>query len=142
MAAMSAQDFVLDVLVRELAVAHVVVGADFLFGRAARATPRCSPIWARWKASALPCSNPSSPHDGAAEDFFHATSAPRSRTGRPEEAANLLGHWWSIEGHVAHGDKRGRALGFPTANLSLEGYVQPKHGIYAVRATVEGEDGA
>src|SRR5947208_1681714 len=48
---------------------------------------------------------------------------------RPEEAARLLGHWWSIEAHVASGDRRGRALGFPTANLKLEHTLQPAFGI-------------
>jgi riboflavin kinase/FMN adenylyltransferase len=54
--------------------------------------------------------------------------------GRPNEAARLLGHWWRIEGHVAPGEKRGRSLGYPTANLKLEHVLLPAFGIYAVRA--------
>ncbi len=45
----------------------------------------------------------------------------------------MLGHHWTVEGHVAHGDARGRALGFPTANLKLEHALHPAYGIYAVR---------
>ena len=60
------------------------------------------------------------------------------KAGRPEEAAHLLGHWWSVESHVASGDKRGRELGFPTANLRLEHTLQPAFGIYAVRARPAG----
>jgi len=57
------------------------------------------------------------------------------KAGRPDEAAHLLGHWWTVDGHVAHGEKRGRALGYPTANLRLEHVLHPAYGIYAVRAT-------
>src|SRR4029077_8866442 len=62
------------------------------------------------------------------------------KSGKPDEAARLLGHWWTVEGHVAHGEKRGRALGFPTANLRLEHLLQPAFGIYAVRARTAASD--
>ena len=56
--------------------------------------------------------------------------------GRPEEAATLLGFPWFISGEVIHGDKRGRDLGFPTANLSLDAACGLRHGVYAVRVAV------
>ena len=58
--------------------------------------------------------------------------------GRPGEAARMLGHTHRIEGEVLHGDKRGRELGYPTANLSLDGLHLPRFGVYAVRADVLG----
>jgi riboflavin kinase/FMN adenylyltransferase len=58
--------------------------------------------------------------------------------GRPEEAAVLLGFPWFISGEVIHGDKRGRELGFPTANVSLGAACGLRHGIYAVRVAVDG----
>jgi riboflavin kinase/FMN adenylyltransferase len=58
------------------------------------------------------------------------------KEGRPEDAAKLLGHYWTIEARVEQGDARGRALGFPTANMRLDDYLQPAFGVYAVRATV------
>ena len=58
------------------------------------------------------------------------------KEGRPREAARLLGHPWTVSGHVLHGDKRGRTIGFPTANVSLKGYLEPALGVYAVRARV------
>jgi riboflavin kinase/FMN adenylyltransferase len=58
------------------------------------------------------------------------------QAGRPEEAAQLLGHRWTVEARVEHGDARGRELGFPTANMRLDGYLKPAFGIYAVCATV------
>ena len=61
----------------------------------------------------------------AVRDALHA--------GRPEEAAAMLGRPFAIEGEVIHGDKRGRTIGVPTANIALGDYVRPKYGIYAAR---------
>ena len=59
--------------------------------------------------------------------------------GAIEYAGELLGAPFMVSGEVVHGDKRGRTLGFPTANLvPREGYVTPAHGVYACRATLEG----
>src|SRR5262250_337451 len=55
---------------------------------------------------------------------------------RPEEAARLLGHPWSIEARVEHGDARGRTMGFPTANMHLGHCLAPAFGVYAVRVTI------
>ncbi|MEM8850655.1 MAG: riboflavin kinase, partial [Pseudomonadota bacterium] len=52
--------------------------------------------------------------------------------GRPRDAARMLGHWHRIVGPVLHGEKRGRELGYPTANMALEGLHLPKLGVYAV----------
>jgi riboflavin kinase/FMN adenylyltransferase len=52
--------------------------------------------------------------------------------GRPRDAAAMLGHWHRIEGPVIRGDQRGRDLGYPTANMSIQGLHQPKFGVYAV----------
>ena len=52
---------------------------------------------------------------------------------RPEEAAAILGRPFAIEGEVIHGDKRGRTIGVPTANISLGGYMRPAYGVYATR---------
>ena len=58
--------------------------------------------------------------------------------GRPRDAARMLGHTHRIEGPVIHGEKRGRTLGYPTANLSLDGLHLPAFGVYAVTADVLG----
>jgi riboflavin kinase/FMN adenylyltransferase len=54
------------------------------------------------------------------------------------EATELLGFPWFVSGTVIHGDKRGRELGFPTANLRLDAGCGLRHGIYAVRAAIDG----
>ena len=58
--------------------------------------------------------------------------------GRVDEAAEFLGYPWFVTGEVIHGDKRGRELGFPTANLRLDASCGLRHGIYAVRVSVSG----
>ena len=56
--------------------------------------------------------------------------------GRPQDAARMLGHLHRIEGVVVRGEQRGRDLGYPTANMSIEGLHPPKFGVYAVRVSV------
>jgi riboflavin kinase/FMN adenylyltransferase len=62
------------------------------------------------------------------------------KAGEPEEAARLLGHWWTVEARVEHGDKRGRTIGFPTTNMRLDDYLKPAFGVYAVRVTIMEDD--
>ena len=62
------------------------------------------------------------------------------KAGKPREAAALLGRFWEIDGRVATGDRRGRTIGFPTANLGLEDYLRPAFGVYAVRVSGDGPD--
>ena len=62
------------------------------------------------------------------------------RAGNIEAANALLGWGWEIEGEVVHGDKRGRELGYPTANVMFGETVHPAYGVYATRVMIEGED--
>ena len=59
--------------------------------------------------------------------------------GHVDEAAELLGYPWFVTGEVVHGDRRGRELGYPTANLRLDPGCGLRHGIYAVRVAVDGK---
>jgi riboflavin kinase/FMN adenylyltransferase len=131
MAGKLAQDFVMDVLVRELAVSHVVVGEDFRFGKGRGGDVAVLGYMGEMEGFHTTVF-------GAVAEGGEKISSTKVRealkAGKPDEAARLLGHWWTVEGHVAHGEKRGRALGFPTANLKLELVLQPVFGIYAVRA--------
>jgi riboflavin kinase/FMN adenylyltransferase len=137
MAVRPAQDFVMDVLVESLGVGAWWWARISSSARAARATRPCSPIWARWKASASRSSSRSRPR--ARQDFLDAHPR-RAESGTPEEAAHLLGHWWAVEARVEHGDKRGRTIGFPTANMRLDHCLKPAFGVYAVRATIIEDD--
>ena len=132
MAAMKAQDFVLRVLVEELGIVHVVVGADFRFGKGRGGDVSVLGYMGEMEGFGVTKFEAVA----ASGDTKISSSDIRAalKEGRPEEAARLLGHVWTVEAHVAHGDARGRALGFPTANLKLEHTLHPAYGIYAVRA--------
>jgi riboflavin kinase/FMN adenylyltransferase len=131
MASMSAQDFVLEVLVKELAVTHVVAGKDFRFGKGRAGDVAVLGYMGDMEGFGTTVFAPVFADGGvkiSSSDIRVALKA-----GKPDEAARLLGHWWRVEGHVAQGEKRGRELGFPTANLKLEHTLLPAFGIYAVR---------
>jgi len=137
LAGMLAQDFVMDVLVRELGVTHVVVGEDFRFGKGRGGDTTVLAYMGEMEGFGVTVFR------AVVEDEEKISSSKvraALKAGRPDAAARLLGHGWSVEGHVAHGDKRGRDLGFPTANLKLEHTLHPAFGVYAVRARRAGED--
>ena len=71
-------------------------------------------------------------------DTPYSSSAIRQflRDGDPRRAAELLGRYWAIEAEVQEGDKRGRTIGFATANMPLIDYVEPRFGVYAVRTYI------
>ena len=133
----SPQDFVLDVLVNELRVHHVVVGHDFRFGKRRAGDVTVLSYMGEMEGFDVTALAPVS---AGKEKISSSEIRAALKAGHPEEAARLLGHWWSVEGHVAPGDKRGRTLGFPTANLKLERTLQPAFGVYAVRARIQGDD--
>jgi len=133
LAGLSAADFVARILVGRFAVAGVAIGFDFHFGlnRAG------SPDYLAAQGAKL----------GFAVDIvprFEDNGRPvRSgpiraalAAGRISEANELLGYPWFVSGKVVHGDKRGRELGYPTANLRLDPGCALAHGIYAVRVGV------
>lgn len=125
-----AEDFVSDVLVRRLASHTVVVGWDFHFGRGRRGSPA-------FLAEAGPRQGvfvEVVPPYGGATPVSSSAIRDRLAEGDLIAANRLLGRRWTIEGEVVHGDKRGRELGFPTANILLPPETRLAHGIYAVRA--------
>jgi riboflavin kinase/FMN adenylyltransferase len=133
LAALSPEAFVLDVLGQGLGLRHVVVGADFRFGRGRAGDAEA--LTALGAAAGFGVTVAPLVSDSRGDYSSTAIRAALS-AGRPEEAARILGHWHRIEGPVLHGDKRGRGLGFPTANLSLDGLHLPRLGVYAVLVDV------
>ena len=127
--------FARTVLVEWLGVAEVWVGANFLFGhdrtgnfsmlralgrRYGFRTEKIDPV--RYK------------------DFVVSSTRIRRliSEGRVDEAGALLGHSYYLDGTVAHGDQRGRTIGFPTANLCTDNELLPPRGVYATTATIGG----
>jgi riboflavin kinase/FMN adenylyltransferase len=134
MANRTADEFVRDVLVTGLGVRAVIIGADFRFGKG-RVGDAAFLIEAGQRYGfAVEVFSTVTAH--GAEKISSSEIRIALANGRPEEAAKLLGHFWTIEARVEHGDGRGRELGFPTANLRLDGYLKPTFGVYAVRTTI------
>ncbi|MDH3264206.1 MAG: bifunctional riboflavin kinase/FAD synthetase [Paracoccaceae bacterium] len=133
LAALSPEAFAREVLADGLGVAHVVVGTDFRFGKGrAGAAEDLRRLGA---AHGFGVTLAELLNEGGA-----AVSSTAIRTalseGRPQDAARMLGHWYRIDGEVGSGDKRGRQIGYPTANMSIEGLHPPRFGIYAVKVDV------
>ena len=133
LASLTPRAFAQDVLKDGLGVAHVVVGADFQFGkgRAGGALDLAAlghDLGFGVTIAELIC-------DGGLEISSTAIRVALAE-GRPRDAAAMLGHWHRIDGEVIHGEKRGRQLGYPTANMSLAGLHLPKLGVYAVKVTI------
>lgn len=133
LAALGADAFIAQLLIDRIGIAGAVTGEDFTFGKARSGSVE---MLARV---------------GAARGFSVDTVAPVTldgatvsssrirallKQGDPREAARLLTRPFAIAGTVQHGDKLGRTIGYPTANLDMGGYVRPAYGIYAVRGTL------
>lgn len=133
LAAMSARDFVEQVLHQALDAKHLACGADFAFGHR-----RGGDVgFLRQIAEELGIGLSIVPHVADGEGTISSTRIRRLlQDGYPERAAALLGRPFAIVGPVTHGDARGRTIGFPTANIPLGRHLEPARGVYAVRATL------
>lgn len=134
LAAVSAEDFVTEWLIGKVGVAVAVTGQDFTFGANRRGNIGLlsgvgAPLGLRAEAV------------GPVSDDQGPVSSSRIRDalqhGQCEVATKLLTRPFAIEGVVDHGDKLGRTIGYPTANVALDRYLRPAYGIYAVRGLLE-----
>jgi riboflavin kinase/FMN adenylyltransferase len=133
LAGTSAEDFIARILVGRLGIGGAAIGFDFHFGKNRAGSPAFLAELGRKLGFAVDIVPP-------LEDEGRPVSSGSIRTalaqGEVVEAAELLGAPWFASGAVIHGDKRGRELGFPTANVRLDPACGLKHGIYAVRVVV------
>jgi riboflavin kinase / FMN adenylyltransferase len=136
LAGTSADDFVAKILVGVLGIGGAAIGFDFHFGKNRAGSPVFLAEQGMRHGFTVDIVPP-------LEDEGRPVSSGAVRSalsaGRVVEAAELLGAPWFVSGEVIHGDKRGRDLGFPTANLKLDASCGLKHGIYAVRAHIAGK---
>ena len=136
LASTSAEDFIERILVGQLGIGGAAIGFDFHFGKNRTGSPAFLAEQGARLGFAVDIVPP-------LEDEGRPVSSGAARTalsqGKVVEAAELLGAPWFASGEVIHGDKRGRELGFPTANLRLDPSCGLKHGIYAVRVAFGGK---
>ncbi len=135
LARLTAEEFVSRILVERFAVSGAVIGFNFHFGMSRGGSPDflaaegrrrgfSVEVVPRFEDNGRPISS------GPIRDALAA--------GQLDQAAEMLGFPWFVSGTVIHGDKRGRKLGFPTANLRLDAGCALRHGIYAVRIGIGG----
>ena len=127
---LTARQFVHDVLSAGVGAAHLTCGADFAFGyrRGGDAAYLAA------QAEQLGIGLTIVPKLVDAQGPISSTRIRRLlQDGYPDRAAADLGRPWTVRGTVAHGDKRGRTIGFPTANVPLGRHLEPARGVYAVR---------
>jgi riboflavin kinase / FMN adenylyltransferase len=135
LAKLSAEDFVQRVLVDRFAISGAAIGFNFHFGANRAGSPEF--LQAQGKQHGFTVDIVPPLLDGG-----HPVSSGPIRAalaaGRLDDAAEFLSYPWFVSGTVIHGDKRGRELGFPTANLRLDPTCALRHGVYAVRTAVAG----
>ena len=133
LAAMSAEDFAARVLAGGLGLRHVVVGEDFRFGHRRAGDAAMLRRLGAGLGFGVTILHPVS--DGAT---VYSSTAVRVliEQGQMRAAAGALGRWHTVAGRVIEGDRRGRELGFPTANLAFGEQIAPRFGVYAARVAV------
>lgn len=136
-ASLEAEHFVEEILIGALGIRHAVTGYDFHFGKGRAGTPgflRASGEKHGFGVTIVEAEN---------DEGGDVISSSRIRAALAEGdlslANGLLGYRWFAEAEVRHGEKRGRDLGYPTANLRLPDECALRHGIYAVRVEVDGQ---
>jgi riboflavin kinase/FMN adenylyltransferase len=130
LASVSAEDFITDRLISRLGAAGVVTGQDYIFGQGRRGTVAMLAELGRAHGMTVETVGP-----------VVANNAPVSssrirqalQAGDCATATQLMTRPYTIQGVVQHGDKVGRSIGYPTANIDMADYLRPRYGIYAVR---------
>lgn len=133
LASLTPEAFARDVLRDGLGLKHVVVGADFCFGKGRAGTAQDLATFGQKMGFGVTIAP-------LMENGTQTVSSTAIRqalsNGDPRAAAAMLGHWHRIEGPVITGEQRGRELGYPTANMSIDGLHPPAFGVYAVLVDV------
>jgi riboflavin kinase / FMN adenylyltransferase len=137
---LTAKDFVQNVIVDGLGAHDLVVGYDFRFGN--KRDGDAGFLAKEADASQYALHVVEAIMSADAEVFSSTHIRELLIAGKPGHAAAMLGRPFEIEGRVQHGDERGRQLGFPTANMDMDGYLHPAFGVYAIRAGLENDAGA
>lgn len=133
LASLTPRAFAQTIIADQLGLKHVVVGADFCFGKGRAGTVKDLQAFGKDMGFGVTIA----PIIAIDTANVSSTAIRQALTdGKPRDAAAMLGHWHRIEGEVIRGAQRGRELGYPTANMSITGLHPPKFGVYAVKVDV------
>jgi riboflavin kinase / FMN adenylyltransferase len=130
LAGVSAQDFITDRLITRAGAAGVVTGEDFTFGKGRGGNTR---VLAEIGGARGLITETVGPVSERGEIISSSRIREALQTGDCITATRLMTRPFAIRGHVQHGDKIGRTIGYPTANIDMSDYLRPRYGIYAVR---------
>ena len=129
LAAMTPEEFARRVIHEGFGLRHVIVGADFCFGKGRAGAARDLQAFGQQMGFGVSIA----PMVAHAEQRVSSTAIRQALSdAEPRKAAAMLGHWHRIDGPVIGGEQRGRTLGYPTANMSIDGLHPPAFGVYAV----------
>ena len=129
LAGTSAEDFIRSILIERFGAHGVVTGGDFTFGKGAKGNVELL----RTLGGELGLQSRVVEAVSEGDEVVSSSRIRQAlRDGDPQLAARLLTRPFAIRGIVEHGDKRGRTIGYPTANVTIDNYLRPKYGIYAV----------
>jgi riboflavin kinase/FMN adenylyltransferase len=128
---MTDREFAAQVLHEGIGARHVAVGFDNSFGKDRTGSPETMKAYGQELGFGV--SVAAELADGSGDKFSSTAVRDALREGRPQDAAEILGRPFAIEGPVQRGRQLGRKLGFPTANVALGDYVAPRFGVYATR---------
>ena len=131
----TAKDFISEILVGRLKVKHLIIGPDFSFGRKREGNADLLKAMGKAYDFETTVIGPV-----FIDNEVVSSTAIRNflQAGDAKKAARFLGYFYYIEGQVAEGEKRGRQIGYPTANLDTDWDILPKTGVYATRAFIDG----
>lgn len=134
LAATTAQDFVAELLAKQIGASGVVTGEDFTFGYKRGGNAQ---VLRELGAEHGVAAEAVAPVSLEGEPVSSSRIRDALKAGDPGTATHLLTRPFAVEAVVQHGDKRGKALGYPTANVTLGSYQRPAYGIYAVRVRLD-----
>jgi len=131
MATMTDEEFARVVLSEGLGIVHAAVGFDFTFGKGRSGSPEALGVYGQVHGFTVSVTDRVDDSHG----LKLSSSAVREalKAGDMARAAAILGRPFAIEGEIIHGDKRGRTIGVPTANIAMGEYMRPAYGVYATR---------
>lgn len=133
LADLTPEEFAQTIITNRLGLTHVVVGEDFCFGKGRAGTAHDLQAFGKKMGFGVTIA----PILATAAGAVSSTAIRQALAeGTPRIAAEMLGHWHRIDGPVITGEQRGRDLGYPTANMSIDGLHPPKFGVYAVKVDV------
>ena len=128
-------EFVDNVINNAIDVSHLIVGYNFKFGK-----DRSGDVQALTDICKKLKIDLSIIDKVEGDNYIFSSSSVRDclRKADLKGAKKIIGDYWTVKGEVIKGDQRGRQIGFPTANISMEGWIEPLFGVYAVKVSIDG----